>query len=74
MVMGAWRWDDTLGLGIITEIDVDEVLSGFIAFRNVFLIVLLSVIGLCVGLSGRRPLVQSRHQPAVQKGRVSSWN
>jgi hypothetical protein len=52
VVMGAWRWDDTLGLGIITEIDVDEVLSGFIAFRNVFLIVLLSVIGLCVGLAG----------------------
>ena len=52
IVMGAWRWDDTLGLGIITEIDVEEVLSGFIAFRNVFLIVLLSVIGLCVGLAG----------------------
>jgi len=52
MVIGAWRWDDTLGLGIITEIDVNEVLSSFIAFRNVFLIVLLSVIGLCVGLAG----------------------
>ena len=52
MVMGAWRWDDTLGLGIITEIDVDEVLSGFKAFRKVFLIVLLSVIGLCAGLAG----------------------
>ncbi|MEJ1297855.1 MAG: transporter substrate-binding domain-containing protein [Candidatus Sedimenticola sp. (ex Thyasira tokunagai)] len=38
-VFGAWLWDKHLGLGIATEIDVDEALDGYYAQRRSLLIV-----------------------------------
>ncbi len=46
-VLGAWRWSDTLGFGIISEIDIAEVQSGYKNLRNVIAVVLISIILLC---------------------------
>ncbi|MCF7483743.1 PAS domain S-box protein [Vibrio sp. J1-1] len=39
-VVGAWVWDDALGLGIVSEIDVEEAFSDYFEIRNVLLMVL----------------------------------
>jgi polar amino acid transport system substrate-binding protein len=36
-VLGAWSWSDTLGIGIATEIDVEEALSSYFNVRNLVL-------------------------------------
>ena len=38
-VFGAWFWNDNLGLGIVTEIDVDEALAGHTSMRLSLLII-----------------------------------
>ena len=44
-VFGAWMWEPHLGLGMATEIDVDEALSGYFALRlNLLLIAGLTLL------------------------------
>ncbi len=38
-VFGAWEWDYHLGLGIATEVDVDEALAGYYSLRMSLLII-----------------------------------
>ncbi len=38
-VFGAWAWDNLLGLGVGTKIDVDEVLGGFNSMRQSLLLI-----------------------------------
>lgn len=38
-VMGAWMWDDHLGLGIATEINADEALAGYSTLRTSLMII-----------------------------------
>ncbi|MGL1861747.1 MAG: transporter substrate-binding domain-containing protein [Pseudodesulfovibrio sp.] len=53
-VYGAWLWDDELGLGLVTEIDVDEALGSFRLVRNTVIAVIFITIllgSLMTGLS-----------------------
>ncbi len=70
-VMGAWLWDDHLGIGMATEIDVDEALASFRNIRGAVLIVLaitvvmalvLSGLTLWIGRSANRSLRRARDQ------------
>ena len=47
-VMGAWYWNPALNIGIISEINSDEVQKGFFELRNTVVVVLISVILLFV--------------------------
>ncbi|GAA0841259.1 hypothetical protein GCM10009113_07430 [Marinobacter szutsaonensis] len=49
-VFGAWRWNDSLGIGIVTEIDVDEALEPYVAFRNQAVIGLITITALTFGM------------------------
>jgi len=68
-VMGAWLWDDSLGLGITTEIDVDEAMATYRETRNTILGVLgvtllivfvLSGVSISIGQSANRSLRRAR--------------
>ncbi|WOH35840.1 PAS domain S-box protein [Thalassotalea fonticola] len=43
-VLGAWRWNDNIGFGIITEIDLKEVQQGYTKLRFTIVSVLISII------------------------------
>ncbi|MBD3657097.1 response regulator [Marinobacter sp.] len=49
-VFGAWRWNDSLGIGLITELDVDEALEPYVAFRNQAVIGLITITALTFGM------------------------
>ncbi len=51
-VMGAWLWDDMLGFGMTTEIDVDEALASYRSTRNTILIVLAVTVLVSLALTG----------------------
>lgn len=44
-VLGAWLWDEKLGIGMTTEIDVDEALKSYYDTRNI-VVAVLSLTGL----------------------------
>jgi PAS domain S-box-containing protein len=48
-VFGAWFWDETLGLGLTSEIDIAEALSTFTTIRNLSLAVLGVTLFLSLG-------------------------
>lgn len=45
-VMGAWLWDNGLGLGLATEIDINEAYSGYYATRKIIIFVLAVTLAL----------------------------
>jgi len=48
-VFGAWLWDEELGFGITTEIDVDEALEGYYTMRMTTIGVLVVTMVLSIG-------------------------
>ncbi|CCQ72861.1 transporter substrate-binding domain-containing protein [Magnetospira sp. QH-2] len=50
-VFGAWTWDDTLRMGLATEIDADEALGSFHQLRWMVLSVILGVVLIGLGLT-----------------------
>lgn len=48
-VYGAWLWDDNLGLGLTSEIDVAEALATFAIIRTLFFIVFGVTLALSLG-------------------------
>ncbi len=66
-VLGAWLWDNTLGFGITTEIDVEEAYKSQFFIRNTVLIltvisILLIATLLIIFRVNRRQLVQSEKE------------
>ena len=51
-VLGAWAWDEKLGLGVVTEIDESEVLSTYHSYRNILLAILGVAVTICLLLTG----------------------
>ncbi|QDP00331.1 PAS domain S-box protein [Thalassotalea sp. PS06] len=43
-VIGAWNWNEELNLGIISEIDYQEIQAGHLALRNTVTAVLISIL------------------------------
>ncbi len=63
-VMGAWQWDKGLNAAIITEVDVDEALAGYVYARNIIIALLLVVFlgGLLASRLYSRVLVRSERE------------
>ena len=70
-VLGSWMWDERLGVGVITEIDREEVLATYHAFRDivvgvlgatVLLSLVLTVATFLMGRAAHRSLTRSKHE------------
>jgi PAS domain S-box-containing protein len=62
-VVGAWLWDDTLGFGITTEIDVEE---AFASFRDARVVIIIFA-GLSIGVLFVLAVVSSRSRTHVAR-------
>ena len=60
-VVGAWLWDDELGFGIATEIDVEEAY----AFSNNMRFVIVAFSALCIGIVVVLAMVSSRTRKRI---------
>jgi PAS domain S-box-containing protein len=47
-VIGVWNWDEKLGFGVITEIDLAEAMKGYEGSRNIILGVMGTTVPLCL--------------------------
>ncbi len=63
-VMGAWLWDEELGIGLTTEIDEAEALSQYYLKRNI-LIILIALIALVAGVL-TRILIITRNRNEIE--------
>ncbi len=59
-VIGAWKWDERYGFGIVTEMSIDEASSNFQYFKNI-IITLICIIALSCLLLTSASLWLSRH-------------
>ncbi|GIU53512.1 response regulator [Shewanella sp. KT0246] len=59
-VIGAWKWDERYGFGIVTEMSIDEASSNYSYFKTI-IIILISVIALSCLLLTVASLWLSRH-------------
>ncbi|MEM8549054.1 MAG: PAS domain S-box protein, partial [Pseudomonadota bacterium] len=50
-VIGTWTWNERLGFGVITEMDLAEAFSGYDDYRNIILGVMATTVALCLGLA-----------------------
>ncbi len=69
LVVGAWQWDGLLDIGILTEVDVEEVLSTFHAARNMTLLVLGVATLITLLLAGAIIWIGMRANRALRKAR-----
>ncbi|MDC0336251.1 transporter substrate-binding domain-containing protein [Pseudodesulfovibrio sp.] len=51
-VIGAWLWNDSLGLGLVTEMDMDEALGSYRLVRNTVIAIILITILLGTIMTG----------------------
>ncbi|UPW16796.1 PAS domain S-box protein [Agarivorans sp. TSD2052] len=49
-VVGSWRWDEELEIGLVSEIDHQEIMQGYLHFRNIVLLVLGAAVAFCMFL------------------------
>ncbi|HFD81211.1 MAG TPA: response regulator, partial [Gammaproteobacteria bacterium] len=68
-VMGAWQWDDALGFGITTEIDVAEAMHTFSTIRDMTLLVLGAAVLITLLLSGIMGWAGARANRALRQAR-----
>jgi polar amino acid transport system substrate-binding protein len=66
-VYGAWLWDDKLGVGLATEIDVSDALGPYFTIRAVMLTVLGITVLLALGSLVFAVLIDVRASRALQK-------
>ncbi len=69
MVMGAWMWDNDMGIGIATEIDVDDALKSFFEIRNTVLIVLGATVFMALILTGLSIWIGQSANKSLRKAR-----
>ncbi|MEO2279880.1 response regulator [Pseudoalteromonas pernae] len=68
-VLGAWTWDNDLGIGIITEIDEREALEAFHISRNTLFSVLGVTLFLSLSLMGITTWIGERANRSLSKAR-----
>ena len=66
-VFGAWLWDESLGFGITTEIDVDEALRPFFQTRLIIIGVLSITIMMALGLMVHVNRIQGARKRELQE-------
>ncbi len=47
MVLGAWHWSEKLNLGLISEININDVQQGYYELRSTIIVVFISIVILC---------------------------
>ena len=68
-VVGAWRWDEGLGFGMTTEVDVAQALAPYRAARNAIVLMLGVTALLAIGLSALTVVTGARANRALQRSR-----
>ncbi len=68
-VLGAWEWDDNLGIGFITEIDETEALESYVISRNIAYAVLAVTLFLSLGLMAINAWLSERTKRSLLKAR-----
>lgn len=68
-VLGVWLWDEKLGLGMTTEVDVDEALNSYFTIRNTVLIVLGVTVLMALILTGLTTWVGRSANRSLRKAR-----
>jgi PAS domain S-box-containing protein len=68
-VMGAWLWDEKLGLGMTTEVDVHEALDSYFTIRNTVLVVLGITVLMALALTGLTTWVGRSANRSLRKAR-----
>jgi PAS domain S-box-containing protein len=75
-VIGVWSWNETLGFGVISELDQAEAMEGYKGFRNIILGVMGATVPLCLALAvvvfsiSRRSNLQLKHANEKLEHRV----
>ena len=68
-VMGAWLWDESLGVGMTTEIEVDEAMATYRDIRGTILIVLGITVGIALALTGISVWIGQNANRSLHKAR-----
>ena len=68
-VLGAWLWDETLGLGMATEIDEKEALQAYRSLREILTGILLVTILLSLALAGLALWIGGRANASLRRAR-----
>ena len=68
-VLGAWLWDEVLGVGIATEVDSTEALARFDRLRLIVIAVLVATVFLALLLTGLSVLIGNRAQRSLRHAR-----
>ena len=68
-VLGAWLWDEVLGVGIATEINSAEALARFDRLRLIVIVVLIVTVFLALLLTGLSVLIGNRAQRSLCRAR-----
>lgn len=64
-VIGVWLWDESLNLGIVSEMDEAEALQSFYELRTLLIIILLTVILLSISLFVITNLIHRRTSSVI---------
>jgi ABC-type amino acid transport substrate-binding protein/serine phosphatase RsbU (regulator of sigma subunit)/PAS domain-containing protein len=68
-VMGAWLWDEKLGFGMTTEVDVDESLNSYFTIRDTLVIVLGLTVLMALILTGLSTWIGRSANRSLRKAR-----
>ena len=68
-VLGTWLWDDALGIGLTTEIDLEEALSPYYSVRNIIILVLSVIVIFSLLLTALSAWVGEQANRTLKKAR-----
>jgi len=68
-VFGAWIWDDSLGFGMTSEVDIDEAMEAYYRARITVLAVLITMVVVSIALTLLSMVLGSRANKALQLSR-----
>lgn len=69
-VLGAWLWDEELGIGMVSEIDVAEALQFMSQTRTIFIVIMIAATLLAIGLA--MAMLEVRKRAELQLKRLAS--
>jgi PAS domain S-box-containing protein len=74
LVMGSWRWIPSIGMGIVAQIDIDEVLYDYYANREVFIGLLVIILTVIITISSFMMFVGRRSYQLSQRSQAELEN
>ncbi|MEH6453984.1 MAG: response regulator, partial [Psychromonas sp.] len=73
-VMGSWRWIPDMGIGIVAQIDIDEVLNDYYASREILLALSVIALTLIITISSFMMFVGRRSYQLSKRSQVELEN